>query len=304
VKKVIFEMMFRIQFLIITWTVAEVYTPTNAISFRRRCLPTTKRCAPSRPVPVPGPVPIPAVPKPRPVPLPIPVPVRIPAPVPVPISKPVPRTVPVPIPVRVPIPVPIPVPVPLPASIPRQVPLPIPIPVPIPVPLTVPITNPAPKPVPVLVPAPIPRPVTLPIPILPAPIPVPAPVSDASSYNILLNLVGVPAVDQPFFKNATMRWESIVVGELSNVSTSSLRAPLPGCAYPTIIDDLYICATFASIDGPLQVLGYASPLYIRASSRLTITGEMAFDIDDISYLKAQGNFGSVILHEIGHVLGM
>jgi hypothetical protein len=48
----------------------------------------------------------------------------------------------------------------------------------------------------------------------------------------------------------------------------------------------------------------AGPYDTRSSNSLTITGEMEFDSADISFLKSEGNFASVILHEMGHILGM
>jgi hypothetical protein len=165
-----------------------------------------------------------------------------------------------------------------------------------PVPIAAPfldLRKPVPKPAPVRLRAPIP---------VPKPVPVSVPI--VNNYNILLDHVGVPVVDQTLFKDATTRWQSIVVGDLSNISTSTLNAPLSGCVHPTVIDDLYICTTYRSIDGPYRVLGSSSAVYVRNSNRLTISGVMEFDSNDISYLKAQGNFGTVILHEIGHILGM
>jgi hypothetical protein len=166
----------------------------------------------------------------------------------------------------------------------------------LPVPIAAPsldLRKPVPKPAPVRLraPIPVPKPVAVSVPIV-------------NNYNILLDHVGVPVVDQALFKDATTRWQSIVVGDLSNISTSTLNAPLSGCAYPAVIDDLYICTTYRSIDGPYRVLGSSSAVYVRNSNRLTISGVMEFDSNDISYLKAQGNFGTVILHEIGHILGM
>ena len=70
------------------------------------------------------------------------------------------------------------------------------------------------------------------------------------------------------------------------------------------MDDLYICSRFVSIDGAGKILGSAGPLYIRADNSLPITGDMRFDSSDIAWLKSAGNFGSVILHEMGHIFGM
>jgi hypothetical protein len=124
-----------------------------------------------------------------------------------------------------------------------------------------------------------------------------------SNYNIDLDLVGISASDSTFFTDSKSRWESIVRGDLQNISTTGADPPSAGCVFPTIVDDLYICARFVSIDGPGRILGGAGPTYVRVSNTLTITGEMVFDSADINTLKSQGNFGTVILHEMGHILG-
>jgi hypothetical protein len=142
-------------------------------------------------------------------------------------------------------------------------------------------------------------PTTSPKPTVP-PVPT-APVN--SEFEISLSYVGIPSSDQDTFTKAAQRWGSIVVEDLPSVSRSRLRKRLSsGCVAPIVIDDLYICARYVQIDGSGTVLGSAGPLDTRSNS-LTISGEMEFDVADIAYLKNQGNFESVILHEMGHILG-
>jgi hypothetical protein len=184
---------------------------------------------------------------------------------------------------------------------PTSTPITSPVSVPQSEPLSIPVTVPIPVPAPV--PAPVPVPVPVPIPV-PAPVPVPVPVLPPSNYNIDLDLVGVSTSDQAFFTNAKSRWESIIRGELTDILTSTFDPPSQGCVYPVIVDDLYICSRFVAMDGPGRVLGFAGPTYIRSANRLTITGEMEFDSADIASLKSNGNFETVILHEMGHILGM
>jgi hypothetical protein len=172
-------------------------------------------------------------------------------------------------------------------------------------PVLVPKSNPIPRPVPVTRPVPIPRPVARPVPtprIVPRPAPITPPIPP-NTYNIALSLVGVTGTDRNYFTNAASRWESIVTSDLADVSTAQLDRPSSGCTYPTTIDDLYICGAFVDIDGPGGVLGSSGPIYVRGSNGLTITGDMIFDTIDISNLKNAGNFGAVILHEMGHILG-
>ena len=114
--------------------------------------------------------------------------------------------------------------------------------------------------------------------------------------------MGVPTADQKFFTNATDRWQSIVIGDLEDVVFGGGRSSL-GCTYPQSVDDLHICASFGTIDGAGRILGYASPSYTRGTQGLTVAGEMKFDSADIPTLRT-GNLAAVILHEMGHVLGI
>src|SRR5207302_10832308 len=69
------------------------------------------------------------------------------------------------------------------------------------------------------------------------------------------------------------------------------------------VDDVLIFVTLDSIDGPGKILGQAGPCFIRTQGRLPIVGIMHFDTADVANLENSGQFKSVILHEMGHVLG-
>ena len=135
----------------------------------------------------------------------------------------------------------------------------------------------------------------------PAPTPLPTKASRVN-FNIDLDLVGINATYRTFFRDAKSRWETIVRGDLENFSTKNLAPLSVGCVYPKIVDDLYICAQFIPIDGPFNIIGSGNPAYIRPDG-LPGTGEMTFDSSDIKYLKRKGLLGTIILHEIGHILG-
>jgi hypothetical protein len=80
---------------------------------------------------------------------------------------------------------------------------------------------------------------------------------------------------------------------------------LNGCRYPANgVDDLLICADIRSIDGAGNVLGAAAPGLRDSRTGLPMTGFMFFDSADIALLKRQGLYETVILHEMGHVLGI
>ncbi|CAN0521053.1 unnamed protein product, partial [Laminaria digitata] len=68
---------------------------------------------------------------------------------------------------------------------------------------------------------------------------------------------------------------------------------------------LLISSTLETIDGVGGVLGSAGPSQIWTSCRtISLIGTMRFDIDDIANMEADGTFEGVILHEMGHVIGV
>ena len=70
------------------------------------------------------------------------------------------------------------------------------------------------------------------------------------------------------------------------------------------VDDLLIYAEVVPIDGVGGTLGSAGPCWIRLANGLTALGTMKFDEADFDDLEATGNLSYVILHEIGHIIGI
>jgi len=70
------------------------------------------------------------------------------------------------------------------------------------------------------------------------------------------------------------------------------------------IDDIIIEVAIARIDGPGNILGQAGPRYVRNVDNLPLSGVMFFDIDDLALLEEYELFDDVIVHEMGHVLGI
>jgi hypothetical protein len=109
------------------------------------------------------------------------------------------------------------------------------------------------------------------------------------------------------FQTAATRWGTVITADLPSAS-ANIPANECGDDSPTLnmnIDDLVIFAAIEPIDGPGAVLGAAGPCYIRDdATELPILGLMYFDVADVAQLEASGGFGSVILHEMGHVLGI
>jgi cell division septation protein DedD len=122
-----------------------------------------------------------------------------------------------------------------------------------------------------------------------------------SNYNIQLDLSMVTASDRTIFASAAAKWQSIITGDLQGFDISSFPPRTDGCQWPLFVDDMFICAQYRAIDGPLKVLAFAGPEYVRVPGGLPVSGSMTFDIEDLALFRAE--FQTIILHEMGHVLG-
>jgi hypothetical protein len=112
------------------------------------------------------------------------------------------------------------------------------------------------------------------------------------------------------FVDAAVRWGMLITGDLSDIpATNGDTIPSGSCGSgsPSVnmtIDDLLIFARVEPIDGLHGVLGSAGPCFIRNSNSLPVVGVMRFDVADVATMESDGTLGSVILHEMGHVLGI
>lgn len=117
------------------------------------------------------------------------------------------------------------------------------------------------------------------------------------------------------FDAAADRWAQIITAALPT-ATVTVNAPTSCAGIPVAVGtytvpNLRILASIEPIDGPGAVLGSAGPCWYRGSSagvvnvgELTIIGGMRFDIDDMLTLISSNRLNAVILHEMGHVLGL
>jgi hypothetical protein len=71
-----------------------------------------------------------------------------------------------------------------------------------------------------------------------------------------------------------------------------------------VIDDVRIQAQGIRINGPRGMLGQAAPRHLRPRTFLPATGFMQFDTADLARTEEDGSLVNVILHEMGHVLGI
>ena len=130
-----------------------------------------------------------------------------------------------------------------------------------------------------------------------------------SHFNIeLCFLTTGSATQMAAFTSAAARWQSIITAKLPNypltVAAGECGSNSP--AVSEIIGDVVIFVTFATIDGVGGVLGQAGPCFIRDANDhyLPLLGRMIFDVADLANMEAKGTLNPVILHEMGHVLGI
>ena len=111
---------------------------------------------------------------------------------------------------------------------------------------------------------------------------------------------------QAAFDAAVTKWESVLS---RGVSELPLSVPAGDCldgapAFDETVDDLVIEVAIRPIDGPGSILGQAGPCYVSTDDWLSRFGVMEFDSADVASMIANGTFSSVIVHEMGHVLGI
>lgn len=125
-------------------------------------------------------------------------------------------------------------------------------------------------------------------------------------YDITLRLdPSTPAEFRAAFETAEQRWEQVLTAGVRDMPLN-LPAGLFGWvpAFNGTVDDLLIDAKVSNIDGPGGVLGRAGGLLVRLPQWQPYYGIMEFDGADLAALAASGRLGDVILHEMGHVLGL
>jgi subtilisin-like proprotein convertase family protein len=120
-----------------------------------------------------------------------------------------------------------------------------------------------------------------------------------TQFSIELEFVGgLNANQRSIFGLAAARWAEVIIGDLP---TATIETDNGG---QREVDDVLIRAEGRVIDGPSGTLGSAGPRIVRVPSDLPIMGEMTFDTADLADMEQDGSLIDVILHEMGHVLGV
>lgn len=129
-----------------------------------------------------------------------------------------------------------------------------------------------------------------------------------SLFNLEVRFVGSGgnSIVRDAFANAALKWRTIITNHshnsLLNVAQGGCESWIP--ALNEVVRDVVIYARVTPIDGPGKILGRAGPCYVNPETRLPVMGVMEFDEDDMPNLIANGSLKEVIMHEMGHVLGI
>jgi hypothetical protein len=113
------------------------------------------------------------------------------------------------------------------------------------------------------------------------------------SFSIRLETTGLTSSQHDIFKRAVNRWKEVITGDLPNATYRGES-----------VDDLLIHASSVAIDGVNGILGQAGPDAFRSGSLLPYHGSMEFDSADMRNMERNGTLYAVVLHEIGHILGI
>ncbi len=133
-----------------------------------------------------------------------------------------------------------------------------------------------------------------------------------SAFNVDVRFIGNASLPvRTAFANAVAKWRQVIVGSIGTIN--NVNIPAGDCdtwtpALTGTVQNTVIFARIDSIDGPGtpgagNILGQASPCYVNANA-IPFLGFMEFDTYDVDLLVARGQFEKVVLHEIGHVLGI
>ncbi|MCZ0933583.1 MAG: Ig-like domain-containing protein [Gemmatimonadetes bacterium] len=134
--------------------------------------------------------------------------------------------------------------------------------------------------------------------------------ADIGSYDIeLISITPMVETHAAAFRNAAEKWMRVLAD--TELPDMPVPAGTPtGCWELTSdrrvesVDDLLLVVSVKEIDGPGGTLGSAGFCESRDQSLLPWMGAMRFDEADLRRVEEEGDLDELILHEIGHTLGV
>lgn len=127
------------------------------------------------------------------------------------------------------------------------------------------------------------------------------------NYNITVRYLATgTARQQQAVTAAVARWQSVLTKDLVDIP---MNAAANACfaGQPAInerVDDILIFVELVDIDGAGNVLGEAGPCFVRSDSNLPVIGHLKLDAADLAMMEKTGTLDDVVLHEVGHILGI
>ncbi|HUH11669.1 MAG TPA: Ig-like domain-containing protein [Longimicrobiales bacterium] len=128
-----------------------------------------------------------------------------------------------------------------------------------------------------------------------------------SAYNIDVRYVTQPTTKQrQEIEKAVARWQQVIVGDLpayqANIAANSCVGGISTPAINETVDDLLIFVDFTAIDGPGGAIGGAN--FCRQRDGWPAVGALMLDTADLAYMDSLNILEDVVIHEIGHILGI
>lgn len=139
------------------------------------------------------------------------------------------------------------------------------------------------------------------------------PIDPLARFHIELLFVDeLPVEQQLLFRNAAARWERYISSELEDVVVERTFCGVPSELLPFEVDDLVVVVSVPDIDGEGGIVGAAGPRCVRlprdergnVTAFLPATASIQIDRADLNLLVARDQLGIVVLHELGHALGI
>jgi hypothetical protein len=130
-----------------------------------------------------------------------------------------------------------------------------------------------------------------------------------SAFDVTMRFVGsAPPEMEQLVRAAAERWTRVIGGALTPVR---LDVPEGACGLDEVpplrevVANVLVLVKLDSIDGRGRILGQAGPCIVRgAGTRLPAVGIVYLDTADVRALIGNGTARDVIIHEVGHVLGL
>ena len=107
--------------------------------------------------------------------------------------------------------------------------------------------------------------------------------------------------------SAVAKWQNVIVGHIAPPLRFKEVAGRCVEGIPAIdedVEDLLLFVQLAPIDGPRNIIGQAAPCNVYLPVGLTLMGFLQLDVADLDLMLTEGTLNNVVLHEIGHILGI